>query len=57
MLHPAYEFRFSMCGEYQLKRVAVVVEKDLEGRVIVERRTDLVDHSYPQVLDIWKLDT
>ena len=57
MLHPAYDFRFSMCGEYRQQRVAVGVKRDLKGRLIVESRSDIVDHPYIQVLDVWELDS
>ncbi|POS82856.1 hypothetical protein EPUL_005389, partial [Erysiphe pulchra] len=56
MVHPAYDLRFSDAGETQQQRVAVGVKKDIRGRIIVESRSDLIEHPYIQVLDVWELD-
>ena len=32
------------------------VKKDICGRVIVETRSELIDHPYIQVVDVWELD-
>ena len=46
MSHPAYNLRWSSVGSRGSQRVAVGVRKDLDGRIIVEHRTDLFDHPY-----------
>ena len=56
MAHSAYEFRFSYKGERRQQRVAIGVKKDLGGRMVVEPRSDLIEHPYIQVIDIWELD-
>lgn len=56
MVHPAYEFRFSNIGETRQQRVAVGVRKDIQGRIVVESRSDIIEHPYIQVLDVWELD-
>ncbi|POS82736.1 hypothetical protein EPUL_004709 [Erysiphe pulchra] len=57
MNHLAYDFRFSNVGEHRQQRVALGVKKDLEGRLIVETRSYLIDHPYLQVVDVWELNT
>lgn len=52
MAHPAYEFRFGYKSEYRQERVAIGVKKDLGVRIIVEYRSDLIEHSYIQVIGI-----
>lgn len=52
-----FQVGIDTCGEYQQQRVAVGVKKDLEERIIVENRSDLADHPYLQVLDVWELDS
>ena len=56
MSHPAYDFRFSTVGERRQQRVAIGIKKDLGGRIMAETRSDLVDHPYIQVVDVWELD-
>lgn len=57
MRHPAYDFRYSNVGEQRQQRVALGVKKDVGGRMIVETRSDLIDHPYIQVVDVWELDS
>lgn len=57
MVHPANDFRFSSIGELRQQRVAIGVRRDLGGRIVVETRSDLVDHPYVQAIDIWELDS
>ncbi|POS88401.1 hypothetical protein EPUL_000062 [Erysiphe pulchra] len=57
MIHPAYDFQFSNVGELRQQRAAVGVRRDLGERIVVETRSDLVDHPYIQAIDIWELDS
>lgn len=45
-----------LVGELRQQRAAIAVKKDLGRKIIVESRSDLVDHSYIQVMDLWELD-
>ena len=44
-------------GERKDARVLTAIRKDLANRVVIEKRSDLVDHPYVMVLDIKDLDT
>lgn len=57
MVHPAYEIVLGNVGDRRQQRVAMGVKKDLGGRLIVENRSDLVNHPYIQVFDVWELDS
>lgn len=56
MSHPAYDLRFSTVGQIRQQRVALGIKKDVGGRLMAETRSDLVDHPYIQVVDVWELD-
>ena len=56
MSHPAYDFVMGNAGETRQQRVAFGIKKDIRANVIVETRSDLVDHPYIQIIDIWELD-
>jgi hypothetical protein len=34
------------------KRVLIIIRKDLQNNLIIELRTDLINHSYALILDI-----
>lgn len=52
MTHPAYNIRWSSVGNLGCQRVAVGIKRDLDGRIVVENRSDLFDHPYLIVLDV-----
>lgn len=52
MIHPASEICINLVSEPHQKRAAIGVKKDLDCRVVIESRSDLVDHPYTQVIDI-----
>jgi hypothetical protein len=37
------------------KRVLIVIRKDLQNSLIIEPRTDLINHPYALALDIWDI--
>ena len=43
-------------GERKDARVLTAIRKDLANRVVVEKRSDLVDHPYVMALDVRDLD-
>ena len=43
-------------GERKDVRIFTAIRKDLVNRVVVEKRSDLIDHSYIMVLDVRDLD-
>jgi hypothetical protein len=53
--HPGYEIKWPEKGENKEKRVLIAIRKDLLTKVITETRSDLVNHPYVLVLDIWDL--
>jgi len=55
--HRAFQIRWpELLQEDQKKtRVALAIRKDLLERYVWEERTDLVQHLYVQILDIWEL--
>jgi ribonuclease HI len=54
--HGGYQIFWPEAGLHKTRRVATAIRRDLFSRVIVEPRTDLVNHPYFLVLDIWELD-
>jgi len=38
------------------QRVAVAIQRDLVDKIIMEARTDLLDHPYFMVMDVWELN-
>jgi hypothetical protein len=53
--HPGYTLFWPEAGVLQDKRVTIAVRRDLMAQLIVEARTDLIDHPYALALDIWDL--
>ena len=43
-------------GERRNARVFTIIRKDLTNRIVIEKRSDLIDYSYLIVLDIRDLD-
>ena len=43
-------------GERRNARVLTVIRKDLTNKIVVEKRSDLIDHPYLMVLDIKDLN-
>lgn len=37
-------------------RILMIVKKELANEIIVENRSDLVDHLFYVALDIWEMD-
>ncbi|POS87202.1 hypothetical protein EPUL_001602 [Erysiphe pulchra] len=55
MTYPVYNIRWSSVGNPGCQQVAVGIKKDLDGQIVVENRSDLFDHPYLIVLDVWEL--
>ena len=55
--HGAFQIRWPELpqGDQHQTRVALAIRRDLLERYVWEERTDLVQHSHIQVLDIWEL--
>ena len=53
--HPGYALYWPEAGTSQERRVVTAIRRDLIAKLAIETRTDLVDHPYIQVLDIWEL--
>jgi len=54
--HAGYLIYWPEEGEHRNHRVAVAVRKDLLSQKIFEARTDLLNHPYLMVIDVWDLD-
>ena len=54
--HGGYQIYWPESGSRRDRRVAVAIRRDLASKVIVEARTDLLDHPYLMALDIWELN-
>lgn len=54
--HPAYEIRWGMIGERKQQQVVIEILVTPQNRIIVEARTDIINHSYIQALNIWELE-
>lgn len=52
--HPRYLF-YRPGGQRMDQRVLVAVRRDLLAGIQVEARSDLINHPYIQVLDIWEV--
>ena len=52
--HPGYHLRWPYKGKDSEKRVLIAIKKDLTN-ILVENRTDLVNHPYIIAIDIWEL--
>ena len=53
--HPGYTIHWPEEEKRSAKRVAIAIKKDLVSQIVIEARTDLINHPYIQVLDIWEL--
>src|SRR5271156_5828740 len=53
--HPGYTLYWPEAGEHKNKRVTIAVRRDLITQLIIEARTDLIDHPYALAIDIWDL--
>lgn len=53
--HPGYTLFWPEAGEQKDKRVAIAIRRDLMSQLVIEARTDLVDHPYALALDIWDI--
>jgi hypothetical protein len=53
--HPGYILYWPEIGKQNEKRVAIAVKRDITAQLIIEARTDLVNHPYALVLDIWDI--
>ena len=53
--HSAFNFYWPQ-GERSEIRVVTAIRKDLTDKLVVENRTDLVNHPYFILLEIWELD-
>ena len=53
--HPGYEIRWPEKGKNSEKRVLIAIRKDLLTKIITESRSNLVNHPYFLVIDVWEL--
>ena len=53
--HGGYQMYWPETGTHGNRRVAMAIRRDLLNKVMVEARTDLLDHPYLMVLDVWEL--
>ena len=53
--HPGYTICWPEGEKRSVKRVAIAIKKDLVSQIVIEARTDLINHPYIQALDIWEL--
>ena len=53
--HGGYQIYWPEAGELRNRRVTMAIRRDLFNRTTVEARTDLINHPYIMVLDIWEL--
>ena len=53
--HPGYNFRWPEKGIKRDKRVLIAIKKEILTNIVIENRSDLVNHPYFLVLDIWDL--
>ncbi|ODM20319.1 hypothetical protein SI65_03372 [Aspergillus cristatus] len=54
--HGGYQIYWPEAGSLRDRRVAVAIQWDLVNKVIVEARTDLLDHPYFMAMDVWELN-
>lgn len=54
--HGGYQMDWPEAGSLRARRVAIAIRRDLLDKVIVEARTDLLDHPYFMVMDVWELN-
>jgi hypothetical protein len=53
--HPGYTLYWPETGKQNEKRVSIAVKRDIMAQIIIEARTDLINHPYTLVLDIWDI--
>ena len=54
--HGGYQIYWPEAGSPRDRRVAVAIRRDLVNKMIVEARTDLLDHPYLMAIDVWELN-
>ena len=54
--HGGYQIYWPEAGSPRDWRVAIAIRRDLVNKVIVEARTDLIDHPYLIAMDVWELN-
>jgi hypothetical protein len=53
--HRGYQIYWPEAGIRKDHRVAVAIRRDLLNKVMVEARTDLLNHPYLMMMDVWEL--
>ena len=53
--HGGYQIYWPEAGKHRNQRVAIAIRRDLFNKIMVEARTDLLDHPYLMALDVWEL--
>ena len=53
--HPGYTLYWPEIGKQNEKRVSITIRRDIMAHYIIEARTDLINHPYALVLDIWEM--
>jgi len=53
--YSGYTLYWPETGKQNEKRVSIAVKRDIMAQVIIEARTDLINHPYALVLDIWDI--
>ena len=52
--HPSFTFFWPEIKEKKTIRVVVAVRRDILGSWVIEHRTDLVNNTHAQCLDVWE---
>jgi hypothetical protein len=53
--HSGYDLRWPEKGKKKEKRVLIAIKRDILNRVATEVRSDLVNHPYFLIINIWEL--
>jgi hypothetical protein len=53
--HGGYTILWPETGPKDKKRVLIAIRKDLQNNLIIESKTDLINHPYALTLDIWDI--
>ena len=53
--YPRYKIKRPEKGKNHKRRVLTMIKKDLLIKIIIELRSDLVNHPYFLTLDVWEL--
>jgi hypothetical protein len=53
--HGGYTILWPETGLKDKKRVLIIIRKDLQNNLIIELRTNLINHPYALALDIWDI--